>query len=94
MPVKHSHRQPRDAFASVMLAVAIIEPFTTLPQIKSVWIDQNIAGVSLLSWAAYSLAVILWIIYGIKIRDLPLTVASILWGVGDWLVVIGVLMHH
>lgn len=91
--VKSKKQKKRDHFRSFMLVVAVVEPLTTLPQIYQVWFKNQVAGVSLLTWSLYILVACIWLIYGIKIKDTPVFVASILWAAMEILVVFGVIFN-
>ena len=76
-----------------VLAIAIVEPLMTIPQIYQIWSTHNAQGVSLLSWLFYMLAAAVWLVYGIKIRDKPIILSSSLWVLTEGLVVLGVLFY-
>lgn len=77
----------------LVLAMAIIEPLMTLPQVYEIWIKQEAQGVSLLTWSFYISAAIIWLLYGLKIKDRPLIVASSLWLVVELVVVVGLILY-
>jgi uncharacterized protein with PQ loop repeat len=66
----------------------------TVPQVWSVWVDGNTAGVSLLSWSAYLLAACLWLIDGLRKRDKTIWIACVGWILLDGAVVLGILVRH
>src|ERR1035437_7429551 len=72
----------------VWLAV-VIGPLLTLPQVYSIWVE-NEKGVSVISWAAYLLASMIWLVYGIKHNDKPMLIVEAIWIVLDVLIIIGV----
>jgi len=72
----------------IYLAV-IIAPVMTIPQVYSIWINKE-KGVSLITWAAYLFTSIIWLMYGIKHRDLPLIMVYISWVILESLIVIGI----
>jgi len=65
----------------------------TLPQIYQIFSTKNAQGVSLLTWAFYCASSAVWLLYGIKIKDKPLIIASFLWLVVESMVVYGILIH-
>jgi uncharacterized protein with PQ loop repeat len=65
----------------------------TLPQIWTIWIGGNAAGVSLLSWGSYLFSACLWFVYGIQKRDKTIYFACVGWVLLDAAVVIGVIVH-
>jgi MtN3 and saliva related transmembrane protein len=90
---KSKKQKKRDRFRSFMIFVAVVEPLTTLPQIYQVWVNNQVAGVSLLTWSLYVIVSCIWIMYGIKIKDTPVLVASFLWFITEILVVLGVIFN-
>jgi uncharacterized protein with PQ loop repeat len=76
-----------------VLAVAIIEPLTTLPQAYEIWVNQKAEGVSVFTWTMYFVAAIVWLFYGLQIKDKPLIILSILWAVTEFAVVVGPMLY-
>ncbi|MBL0422806.1 hypothetical protein JI739_20895 [Ramlibacter sp. AW1] len=66
----------------------------TLPQIWTIWVDQQVAGVSLLSWGTYLAGACLWFVHGLHKRDKTIYVACIGWILLNGAVVAGVLLHR
>ncbi|MBT4856294.1 PQ-loop repeat-containing protein [bacterium] len=46
--------------------ICIIFPLTTIPQVKKIWMEQNVEGISLLTWVLYLVFTIPLIAYAIK----------------------------
>ena len=65
----------------------------TIPQVLTIWIGRQAAGVSLLSWSAYLASAVLWLWYGIKRRDKNIYLPCIGWIVLDMGVIVGVLVY-
>jgi len=80
-------------FKYLMFFVVIAEPISAIPQIYEVWVDKNIAGISMLTWSLWSVAAGIWVVYSLKIRDKMLLISSSLWVTVQSLVVIGVAIH-
>ncbi|MFC1647944.1 SemiSWEET family transporter [Nanoarchaeota archaeon] len=76
-----------------VLAVSIISPLSTLPQVAKIFIEQNAAGVSVLSWFAYMLAAVIWLLYGIAHKVKPIIISNTLWVILDFIVVVGALIY-
>lgn len=88
------YKKPSKNFLDrLVLAVAVVEPVMTIPQIHKIFSEQNAQGVSMATWSFYVLAAVIWLFYGFKIKDLPVIVASALWIVMEGLVVIGTIMY-
>lgn len=73
--------------------VGLIGPIMTLPQVKIIWIDHKVEGVSLVSWSAYLLIAIFWILYGITHKELPIIITNALFLILDILIVVGVFLY-
>jgi uncharacterized protein with PQ loop repeat len=88
--------QPADPGGSpvekILPFVSVATMVMTLPQIWTVWVDGQVAGVSLLSWATYLLGACLWLIHGVSRRDKSIYLACIGWILLNGAVVLGVLV--
>lgn len=71
----------------------IVLPLFTIPQLYKIWVLKNAAGVSLTSWAVFSVGAIFWIFYGIVHKEMPIIISQILWFVLQLAIVIGILMY-
>ncbi len=63
----------------------------TIPQVLTIWVGHQAAGVSLLSWSAYFVSAVVWFWYGLQRRDSNIYLPCIGWIVLDGAVIIGVL---
>jgi uncharacterized protein with PQ loop repeat len=76
--------------AKILPFISIATMVMTLPQVWTVWVEGQVAGVSLLSWGAYLLGACLWFVHGLALRDKTIYVACIGWILLDAAVVLGV----
>lgn len=67
----------------------IIGPVLTLPQVYSIWI-QGEKGVSIITWSAYLVSSVIWLIYGIKHKDMPIITVETMWIILEILIIVGV----
>ncbi len=88
----HSKRWIRfvDKYIYVIAAMSII---MTVPQIYDIWIMQNASGVSLISWMAYLVGAIVWLVYGIGHREKVITVTNAIWVFLDLFIVVGIVIY-
>ncbi len=77
----------------VVLAVGIIGPLTSIPQILKIYVLQDATGVSVISWGTWALLDIPWIIYGIVHRERPIVVTYCLWLFVNTMVFAGAVMY-
>lgn len=77
----------------LMTAFAIVEPLSTLPQIFAIYKNQKAEDLSMASWLLYLLCAIVWLVYGLRIKNLPLIVSSIFWIITELLVVVGIIIY-
>ena len=63
----------------------------TVPQVWSVWVDRQAAGVSLWSWSAYLLSAVLWFWHGLRQGDKNIYLPCVGWVALDLGVITGVL---
>ena len=80
--------------AGILPFLSIATMVMTLPQVWTVWVDGEVAGVSLLSWGTYLLGSCLWFVHGLALRDKTIYVACIGWILLNAAVVVGVLVQR
>lgn len=73
--------------------VAVITLIMTVPQIYTIWVDQQTAGISLWSWITYSIGSFVWFVYGVQKQDRIIYLPCAAWLLIDSAVVVGVLMY-
>lgn len=79
---------------SLAYALGIIGPLMTVPQIYKVWIQRDVAGLSLLSWGAFAVLSIFWCYYAFVHKERPLIISQGLWALMNIFVVTGVLLYR
>jgi uncharacterized protein with PQ loop repeat len=65
----------------------------TVPQVLTIWVGREAAGVSVLSWGAYLLSAMLWFWFGIQKRDKNIYLPCIGWIGLNGAVVAGALVY-
>ena len=89
----HAPAAPDSPVAKILPFVSIATMLMTLPQIWTVWVERQVAGVSLLSWGTYLAGACLWFVHGLARRDKSIYVACIGWILLDGAVVVGALVR-
>lgn len=77
----------------MIYVIGVFGPIMTIPQLITIWVEKNASGVSVISWSAYMVVAIFWLIYGIMHKEKPIIVTYILWLVLEILIVIGILLY-
>lgn len=75
------------------LVVAIIEPLSTVPQIVEIYQSENAESISLLSWLLFMAASLIWLAYGLKIKNPPLIASSVLWVITELTLIVGIIIY-
>jgi MtN3 and saliva related transmembrane protein len=92
--VKHPiNKKVSSNFERFVLLIAIIEPLSTIPQIYDVFTSKNAQSLSLLSWLLFAGASMVWLVYGVKIKSMPLIASSILWITTEVLLMVGIVLY-
>lgn len=74
--------------------VALVGPFTSLPQILEIWVkDRSAVGVSLITWVFFFVMSALWFVYGVTKRDRPLMISNGLWMLAEAVIIAGALYY-
>ena len=93
-PTPPAAQLPSDKTMSRLLgAMSVFTMLMTIPQVLTIWIGQQAAGVSVLSWSAYLVSAVLWLGHGIQKRDKNIYLACIGWIVLDVAVIAGVVLY-
>jgi len=74
-------------------AMSIFTLLMTVPQVLTIWVGQQAAGVSVLSWSAYLLSALLWFWFGLKKRDKNIYLPCVGWIVLNGAVVAGAVVY-
>ncbi len=93
--VTESHGSPPvSALERVLRGLSVFTMLMTVPQVLTIWVERNAAGVSLVSWVSYLVAACLWFVYGLQKRDKTIYLACVGWVLLDAAIVIGVIIHR
>ena len=78
-----------------MVVTGIVSPLATLPQISKLYFthSQHASGQSLVTWSIFSVAALLWVVYGLLNRKAAIYVGNIIGLVMNLLMVNGILLH-
>lgn len=77
-----------------MNIAAVIHPLSALPQVYTIYVSQNVAGVSLWTWIGFMFIGFIFLAYGLVHRLKPIIVTQIIWFIVDAMVIIGVLLYQ
>lgn len=73
--------------------MSIVAMLMTIPQVWTIWVGHQAAGVSALSWGTYLASALLWLRHGIAQRDPNVYLPCIGWIALDAAVLVGVLVY-
>ena len=74
-------------------AMSVFTIVMTVPQIWTIWVGHQAAGVSIPSWSAYLLSALLWFWHGLRKRDRNIYLACVAWIAADSAVIAGALVY-
>jgi MtN3 and saliva related transmembrane protein len=66
----------RNVIDLVGFAAGILTTIAFIPQVWHSWQTRDLSGVSLRMYGLFTLGVSLWLIYGVAMRSLPITIAN------------------
>jgi len=92
MSVKQSNHKNELIYRAVFV-VAIIEPLCALPQLYEIYTSRSAGSVSLLSWILFTFTGIIWLLYGLSIKDKPLTITSAMNVAVELMVIVAILIY-
>src|SRR6185503_528248 len=80
-------------FSRVLGGMSAFTLLMTVPQVLTIWVGHQAAGVSVLSWSAYLLSALLWFWYGLHKRDRNIYLPCIGWIGLDAAVIAGAVVY-
>lgn len=80
-------------FDRAIILVGLFNAVATIPQVLQIWVGQDASGVSLISWVYYSFAAMMFWIYGIIHKEIPIIVNYSAGIILYSLIVIGTLIY-
>jgi uncharacterized protein with PQ loop repeat len=90
----NDHTPSSDAGLRRLLGgMSIFTMLMTIPQVLTIWVGHQAAGVSLLTWSTYLVSAFLWLWFGIRKRDRNIYLPCIGWILLDAAVIVGVVMY-
>lgn len=69
-------RNPRHAIDALMTLIGGIASVSSVPQAVKIWQTGDITGISLTTYLVSFSAVVAWFLYGLYIKNKPLTITS------------------
>ncbi len=80
------------AFDNLVFVVALFTVLMTVPQAAKIWLEKDASGVSALSWFAYTVGAVFWMLYGIVHDDKHIIAIYALFTLVNASIVAGVLL--
>src|SRR2546430_916310 len=94
-PGTHTHALPPAGILRRLLGgLSIFTMLMTIPQVLTIWINHQAAGVSRLSWSAYLISAVVWLWYGLQRRDKNIYLPCIGWILLDSAVILGAVVYR
>jgi uncharacterized protein with PQ loop repeat len=80
-------------FRRLLGGLSIFTMLMTVPQVLTIWVGHQAAGVSILSWSAYLLSAVLWFWHGLSRGDRNIYLPCIGWAGLDVAVIVGTVLY-
>jgi uncharacterized protein with PQ loop repeat len=80
-------------FSRLLGGMSVFTMLMTVPQVLTIWVGHQAAGVSVVSWSAYLLSAVLWLWYGLRKRDKNIYLPCIGWIGLDAAVIAGAVVY-
>lgn len=77
----------------VLGGMSLFTLLMTVPQVLTIWIGRQAAGVSVWSWSAYLISALLWFWFGLLKRDRNIYLPCIGWIVLNSAVIAGAVVY-
>jgi uncharacterized protein with PQ loop repeat len=80
-------------FKRVLGGMSVFTMLMPVPQVWTIWVGHQAAGVSVVSWSAYLLSALLWFWYGLQKRDRNIYLPCVGWVGLDAAVIVGAMVY-
>ena len=90
IPVRVKQKRPIEKF---IYLVAIIEPLMSLPQVIQIYKNKSAEDVSLLTWVGYEAMALIWIWYGVVVKDKSIILYQTLFFLIDGSLMVGAILY-
>ncbi len=94
---KHEQYPHPDRFKNfidkLVYLASILIPIMTLPQVYQVIIRHNAAGISEISWLAYTASNAVWLIYGVIHKEKPIVLVNSVMFALNLLIALGAIVY-
>lgn len=77
----------------VLAVMSIVTMLLTVPQVLTIWLGHQAAGVSVISWSAYLASAALWFWHGLLQRDRNIWLPCVGWIALDIAIIAGALVY-
>lgn len=91
---KIKHKKSHSGFDHFMFFIALMGPIMTIPQVYDIYSTKKVAGFSTITWGAYAIFAVFWIIYSIIHKDKPILINSFAFLFLNTLVLIGIFLFQ
>ena len=89
-----AHGSHADALMRRLLGgMSVFTMLMTIPQVATIWIGHQAAGVSILSWSAYLVSAVLWFWHGLRSGDRNIYLPCVGWAGLDIAVIVGAIIY-
>ena len=96
VPVTHAGAAPdsETVLKRVLGGMSVFTMLMTVPQVWTIWVGHQAAGVSVVSWSAYFLSAVLWFWYGLQKKDKNIYLPCVGWVGLDAAVIVGAAIYR
>lgn len=76
-----------------MYVVAIGGPLSVLPQIIQTFETKDVSGLSLSTWALWQALTVVWLVYGIIHKEMPIVISQTIYLVFNGIIIASILVY-
>ncbi len=92
---KHIHKKPaKGPFDYLVYFFMVATPLFEIPQAYTIYTTRSAESVSLATWAFFFIASLVWAVYAVREKLMPVLVTSVLYFVIEGSVVVGILLYR
>jgi uncharacterized protein with PQ loop repeat len=82
-----------DTLRRLLGGMSVFTMLMTIPQVLTIWVGHQAAGISILSWSAYLISALMWFGHGLRSGDKNIYLPCVGWAALDGAVIVGAILY-
>lgn len=91
--VHHTPKKKKQPFDYIVYFFMVATPLFEIPQAIAIYSSKSAASVSLITWVFFFVASVVWMVYAVRNKLLPIFITYSLYFVMEAIIIVGILKY-